>query len=219
MFNNRVQNGTSEFEKLLEGPDKKLRLGIGRRIYCDYSFFVSTEEQDRIVNILSLVSKRGKSVRLDYHMIESKLVEQNNTKIELKITFEDAPKSPKECFLYISSYITQIKEIFEPYYKEKFPIEFGMTCSFDIKSQEKYNNVLVEFLDDKEKVEYKEKLLPSKFTRCTEHINYNVNVYKSLIVFYAYTGNIIPKGLCEIFFEIANNIIQFNNEVILRIKS
>lgn len=215
MFNNRVQNGKSEFQNFMEGQDKKLKIGVSKRIYCEYAFFIDTQDQDNIVDIVSVISKNVSNVSIAYDMLEQK----NNsiTKVTLKIIFERVSVIPKTCFLNIASFLTHIKVILDKYSKD-IAKEFSMSISFFVKKIEDYNTVLVKYLNDDEVVEYKEKMLPKNFSKYTTHINYSINTFKNLISLKGYTGNVDGLGFAETFYEIVNNITQFNNEIVCNMR-
>jgi len=215
MFNNRVQNGKSEFQNFMEGQDKKLKIGISKRIYCEYAFFIYSSDQDNIMDVVSIISKNISNVSLTYDMIEQ--INNNSTKVTLKILFEGVSVRPKTCFLNIANFLTHMKAILDKYSKD-IAKEFSMNISFFVKRIEDYNTVLVKYLNDDEIVEYKEKMLPKNFSKYTTHINYNINTFKNIISLTGSTGNIDGLGFAETFYEIVNNIIQFNNEIVCNMK-
>ena len=184
MFNNRVQNGKSEFQNFMEGQDKKLKIGISKRIYCEYAFFIDSSDQDNIMDVVSIISKNISNVSLTYDMIEQ--INNNSTKVTLKILFEGVSVRPKTCFLNIANFLTHMKAILDK--------------------------------NDDEILEYKEKMLPKNFSKYTTHINYNINTFKNIISLTGSTGNIDGLGFAETFYEIVNNIIQFNNEIVCNMK-
>lgn len=213
MFNNRVQNGKSEFQNFMEGPEKKLKLGVGRNIYCEYAFFIDSASQDDIVDILSIISKNNLGVQIEYDMIEES--NSGTTKVIFKLLFENVDSNPKKCFLSIATFLAHTKAILDKYAKD-IPKEYSMNVSFFVKNLERYNTVLVQQMG--EIVEYKEKLLPRNFCRYTKHVNYNIDTFKNLIVLKGYTGNVEKAGFLEVFYEIANCMIQFNNEIVCNMK-
>lgn len=215
MFNNRVQNGKSEFQKFMEGSDKLLKLGVEKNIYCDYAFFIETANQDEIMDVISSISQNINGISIKYNMIEEKA--GNNTKVILNMMFENVSKVPKVCFLNLASFLAHTKEILDRYAID-VPKEFSMTISFFTKRLEKYNTVLVKYLNNDETVEYKEKMLPKNFCKYTKHVNYNIDTFKNLIILKGYTGNVDGLGFIETFYEIANNMVQFNNEIVYNIK-
>lgn len=214
MFNNRVQNGKSEFQKFMEGSNKALKFGVGKNIFCEYAFFIETKNQDDIMDVISSISQNINGVSIKYDMLEEK--EGKNTKVILNMMFENVSPIPKVCFLNLASFLTHTKEVLDMY-TINVPKEFSMTISFFTKRLEKYNTVLVKYLND-ETVEYKEKMLPNNFCKYTKHVNYNIDTFKNLIMLKGYTGNIDGLGFIETFYEIANNMVQFNNEIVYNIK-
>lgn len=218
MLNNK--NMQSEFKRFLEGPKEKLKLASDKTICIKYEFFVPNDCQEAIVDFLSTIAKSYSNLHVDYELNEtSKKPELDSTKVKLYLLFQNVPLKQQECFSKIAGIFFPIKLAIDNYAYGKFPKAMTIYCSFFIKRLEKYNNIKVKFEGENGEVEeYLERLLPSKYTKYTKDINYDIETYTTVIRFEAYCGNIENVGLSELYFEIANNIISFNNIIVKGIK-
>jgi hypothetical protein len=219
MLNNKVQNFKSEFEKFMEGPNEKLKLGVGRRMYITYSFFIPTDMQNKMINIFSLICQKSKNLFMQYSMIEPPKLEDNgNTKVIIDIVIENVPLKEQDCFLKIADFFMSFKNTIDTIAIDTMPKSFSVSCSFQAKRLDKYNNILVNFEDEEDGKWYYSKVLPTSFSKYTLNVNYTFEAFKGIIFFKAYAGNVESIGMSETYFEIANNIISFNNDIVLNIK-
>ena len=219
MLNNNVQNERCEFEKFIEGPNEKLMLGVDKRICLEYSFFIQNCHQDKVIGCLSTISKKCKGVTLDYQMIETKKKSDlDKTKIMISFIFEKVPLKQRQCFFYIGGIVFQIKLALDKFADSKLPKALKIKCGFFVKNLQKYNNISVKYEEDNEFIEYFDRLLPSKYTKYTLDVNYDIETYKNFILFDAFCGNIENVGMSEIYYEIVNNIIVFNNDIVKGIR-
>ena len=216
MLNNNVQ---SEFEKFIEGPNEKLMLGVDKRICIKYSFFTQSSNQNKVIDFLSSVSKNCKGIVLEYKMIETKKKsELDNIKVSVDLIFQKLPIKQRQCFFYIAGILFQIKLALDNFTEDKLPKSLEVRCGFFVKNLQKYNNISVKYEEDNEFIEYFDKLLPSKYTKYTLDVNYGIETYKNFILFDAFCGNIENVGMSEIYYEIVNNIIVFNNDIVKGIR-
>ena len=216
MLNNNVQ---SEFEKFIEGPNEKLMLGVDKRICIKYSFFTQCSNQNKVIDFLSSVSKNCKGIVLEYKMIKTKKKsELDNIKVSVDLIFQKLPIKQRQCFFYIAGILFQIKLALDNFTEDKLPKSLEVRCGFFVKNLQKYNNISVKYEEDNEFIEYFDKLLPSKYTKYTLDVNYDIETYKNFILFDAFCGNIENVGMSEIYYEIVNNIIVFNNDIVKGIR-
>lgn len=216
MLNNNVQ---SEFEKFIEGPNEKLMLGVDKRICIKYSFFTQCSNQNKVIDFLSSVSKNCKGIVLEYKMIKTKKKsELDNIKVSVDLIFQKLPIKQRQCFFYIAGILFQIKLALDNFTEDKLPKSLEVRCGFFVKNLQKYNNISVKYEEDNEFIEYFDRLLPSKYTKYTLDVNYDIETYKNFILFDAFCGNIENVGMSEIYYEIVNNIIVFNNDIVKGIR-
>lgn len=210
MFNNKVQKEKSEFEKFMEGQNNKLKLFVGKRVYIKYSFFIQENSKNKIVDVLSLISSNYNDVLLNYSFLQP---EKSNVKVNLEVIFEGLPIREKDCFLNIAQVFFNLKGVLDLYTVNKFPKLFSVSGLFDEKKID-WNSIF-EFDEEKS---YYEKNLPTSYSKYTNHVNYKFEKFRCIILFEAYSGSIDKISIFEIYYEIVNTIISFNNKKAFRIK-
>ena len=192
MFNNKE---LKEFEKFLNCKERNLKMEVGRTMYVEYSFYTSLNDREKIIDIISLFNDINRFINIGYDTIEVPKIKGYNLKFNLHITFEKCYSKEKRCFIEIAQYIFNLKSVLDVYSNKKAPKSFLISCLFYAKELQ----------------EYDELIFSNCYTKYSTHVNYILKRYRYDIQFKAYTGNVEALGLFSIYYEIVNNMIEFNN--------
>lgn len=192
MFNNKE---LKEFEKFLNCKERNLKMEVGRTMYVEYSFYTSLNDREKIIDIISLFNDINRFINIGYDTIETPKIKGYNLKFNLQITFEKCYPKEKRCFIEIAQYIFNLKSVLDVYSNKKAPKSFLISCLFYAKKLQ----------------EYDESIFSNCYTKYSTHVNYILKRYRYDIQFKAYTGNVEALGLFSIYYEIVNNMIEFNN--------
>lgn len=207
MLNNSELKEGLEFEKFIQKGRKKLKLYVGRSICIQYTFIIPKKRRNDVCATVALLSKSSMFSIGDFEMTET----ADYIKVEINMLFEGCSLKSDKCFSKIYKEFLYTKSILDVYTCTKRAKSFKMSCSFATKNLQKYNNKI---LMAKGIEVHNDLLLPGRYSKYTVHINYNLEVYKNMIYFSAYTGNIENAGVAQAYFEIVNKIIELNTDYI-----